>query len=51
MQRKGFNGLDEVRGLLAGAVLKQGTDLYDGGDRTGYLNALRRATTKYSPDT
>jgi dihydroorotate dehydrogenase (fumarate) len=51
MQRKGFNGLDEVRGLLAGAVLKQGTDLYEGGDRAGYLNALQRATTKYSPDT
>jgi dihydroorotate dehydrogenase (fumarate) len=51
MQRKGFGGLGEVRGLLAEPVARHGvgghTDLQD---RAGYLNALQQATAKYSPD-
>jgi dihydroorotate dehydrogenase (fumarate) len=52
MRRKGFGGLDDVRGLLAEPVAEHDERHYDGDhERGGYLTALQQATTKYSPDT
>jgi dihydroorotate dehydrogenase (fumarate) len=51
MRRKGFAGLDEVRGLLADSVVRHSAGGHDDlRDREGYLTALQRATAKYSPD-
>lgn len=51
MQRKGFGSIGDVRGLLAEPVARHGVGGHaDPQDRAGYLDALQRATAKYSPD-
>ncbi len=51
LRRKGFDGLDEVRGLLAEPLAKRAADIRGyGGGREGYLDALEHATAKYGAD-
>ncbi len=46
MRRKGFTSLEQVRGMLAETVADPG----EGQQRAGYLKALQKATSVYSPD-
>ncbi|HTJ71079.1 MAG TPA: dihydroorotate dehydrogenase-like protein [Actinospica sp.] len=52
MRRKGFESLDQVRGMLAEPVVREEAGKSDKGDegqaRTGYLTALQKATQRYS---
>jgi len=48
MNRKGFESLGQVRGMLAEPVARDGAgELGEDSDRTGYLTALHQATSKY----
>jgi dihydroorotate dehydrogenase (fumarate) len=50
MQRKGFSGLEQVRGMLAETVAGHVGETDEDHQRDGYLRALYKATGVYSPD-
>ena len=49
MQRKGFSGLEQVRGMLAETVAGRAAGPDEARQRDGYLKALYKATNVYQP--